>query len=265
MKIFISADIEGVTGATHPDEADKEKAAYTEFQEQMTAEVKAACEGALEAGVREIWVKDAHASGRNLIAAKLPREARLIRGWSGHPFTMVQELEGGFDAVVMIGYHSSAGDAGNPLAHTISGRANWIKINGDLASEFLLHAYAAGSKDIPVVFLSGDERICQTAQEHISEITTVAVKHGLGDSTVNLHPHLAIERIASGVAAALAGPLDACRIEMKPAYHTEIRYKSHAQAYRSSFYPGAELKDAYTLHFECEAYFDVLRLLAFIL
>jgi D-amino peptidase len=109
MKVFISADIEGVTGITHWDEADRLKPEYSEFREQMTAEVSAACEGALQAGFTEIWVKDAHASARNLIAAKLPRETRLIRGWSGHPFSMVQELDASFDAMLMIGYHSRVG------------------------------------------------------------------------------------------------------------------------------------------------------------
>ena len=90
MKIYISADIEGVTGVTHWDETDLTKGEYNQFREQMTAEVVAACEGALEAGATEIWVKDAHDSARNIIAAKLPQAAKLIRGWSGHPFIMVQ-------------------------------------------------------------------------------------------------------------------------------------------------------------------------------
>jgi D-amino peptidase len=36
----------------------------------MTAEVSAAGEGALQAGNTEIWVKDAHATARNLIILK---------------------------------------------------------------------------------------------------------------------------------------------------------------------------------------------------
>ena len=66
MKVYISADIEGVTGASHWDETVKQKPEYNEFRDQMTAEVSAACEGALQAGSTEIWVKDAHATTRNL-------------------------------------------------------------------------------------------------------------------------------------------------------------------------------------------------------
>jgi len=42
MKIYISADIEGVTGITHWDETEKTKSDYQKFAKQMTDEVKAA-------------------------------------------------------------------------------------------------------------------------------------------------------------------------------------------------------------------------------
>jgi D-amino peptidase len=50
MKVFISADIEGITGVTHWDEASNNKPEFVESQKQMTAEFKAACEGALFVG-----------------------------------------------------------------------------------------------------------------------------------------------------------------------------------------------------------------------
>ena len=77
MKVFISADIEGVTGILHWDETARTHADFTEFRDRMTQEVSAACEGAFEAGATEVWIKDAHGSGRNLIADRvlgLPRK-----------------------------------------------------------------------------------------------------------------------------------------------------------------------------------------------
>ena len=75
MKVYITADIEGVTGMAHWDETYKDKPDYKEFQEQMTDEVVAACEGALAAGATEILVKDAHDSARNILASRLPEQA----------------------------------------------------------------------------------------------------------------------------------------------------------------------------------------------
>ncbi len=107
--------MEGITGVTHWDEVTKEHGDYPQFQKQMSKEVAAACEGAFAAGATEIRIKDAHDSGRNILQSMLPENTHLIRGWSGHPYSMVQELDDSFDAGMMIGYHSRAGAGGNPL------------------------------------------------------------------------------------------------------------------------------------------------------
>src|SRR5262245_14222841 len=120
MKIFISADIEGIAGITSWQEADPNSAQYRPYQERMTEEVKAACLGALDAGAKEIWVRDAHWYARNLLHERLPREVRLVRGWSRHPYMMVQEIDPSFDAVAFVGYHSRGGSGANPLAHTLT-------------------------------------------------------------------------------------------------------------------------------------------------
>ena len=263
MKIFISADIEGVTGVTHWDETDIHKPDHAAFQEQMTAEVAAACEGALQAGATEIWVKDAHGSGRNLVAAKLPQAVRLIRGWSGHPFQMLQELDKSFTAVLMVGYHSPSGEGGNPLSHTLTGWLAELRVNGQRVSEFLLNAYIAGLVNVPVVFVSGDKGLCDEVQIFNPSIVTVPVKEGIGNSTVSLHPHLALSEIREKVAQALQGDLEACRVVLPRSFRVELRYKDHYHAYRYSFYPGAVLKDACTVELETNDYFDVLRWLLF--
>ena len=265
MKIYISADIEGISGITHWDEAGIQGPDYGIFRAQMTAEVSAACEGALQAGAEEIWVKDAHASGRNLIPEKLPREVRLVRGWSGHPFKMVQEVDESFDAMLMVGYHSPAGSGANPLAHTITGSVASLKLNGQYASEFLLNTCAAALENVPVVFVSGDVGLCQEAQSLIPAITAVAVKQGIGDSTVSIHPQLAAEEIRDKVQMALEGEVSECRIRMPERFSVEIGYRNHAQAHRASFFPGAGLKDPHTIEFETDDYFEVLRLLLFVL
>jgi D-amino peptidase len=265
MKVYISADIEGVTGVTHWDEADRLKPDYSEFREQMTAEVSAACEGALLAGATEIWVKDAHASARNLIAARLPKQTHLIRGWSGHPFSMVQELDGSFQAMLMIGYHSRAGSGANPLAHTISGNIAELNINGSQASELLMHAYTAAYVNVPLVFVSGDQGICEDAGLLIPSITSVAVKRGVGDASINIHPHLAVDRIIERVQTALQNDVSTCLLPLPEQFTVQITYKDHAMARRASFFPGAVLEQPHTIGFVTDDYFEALRLFAFVL
>lgn len=96
MRLYLSADIEGTCGIA--DWAETERATmddYRPFAAQMTAEVAAACEGAVAAGAEDILVKDAHDSARNLDAARLPRQARVLRGWTGDPLCMMAGLERG--------------------------------------------------------------------------------------------------------------------------------------------------------------------------
>ncbi len=264
MKIYLSADIEGITGTTHWDETEKKQADYAEFREQMTAEVVAACEGALNAGASEIWVKDAHGSARNIIAARLPPEAKLVRGFSGHPYLMMDGLNATFQAALMIGYHSRAGSSANPLAHTMSGSDLYVKINEHYASEFLINSYTAALENVPVVFVSGDAGLCEDAASLVPGLTGVAVKEGQGNATINIHPQLAVEKIRAGVKVALAGDLLRCRLQLPQHFTVEISYKNHAKAYSSSFFPGACLKDDNTILFEADNYFNVLRLFSFV-
>ncbi len=263
MKVFISADLEGVAGVAHWDETDKSHPDYPEFREQMTAEVAAACEGALAAGATEIVVKDAHWTGRNLIPAKLPREARVIRGWTRDPFSMMAGLDGSFHAALMIGYHSRAGSNASPLAHTLTGRVTHVKINGRYASEFLINTYTAGWQGVPVVFLSGDGGICQDAASFLPDLTTVAVLQGTGEATDSLHPALAVARIRAGAEAALRGDVTRCRVSMPAHFVAEVRYRAHIVARQVSFYPGARQIEDHTVQFEADDYFDVLRFFMF--
>jgi D-amino peptidase len=265
MKIFISADIEGVTGTTHWEETNPSKPEYAAFAAQMTAEAAAACEGALAAGANQILVKDAHNTARNIDASKLPVQAELGRGWSWHPFGMMEGLDDSFEAVLLVGYHSAAGSGANPLAHTLSSdKLTHLKINDQTISEFALSTYTATLLDIPVMFLSGDAGVCAEAQELVPGITTVPVKQGCGSSTTSIHPKLAVERIRQGAASALQGDLGKCRIELPRHFRVEVGYKEHTQAMQYSFYPGASLGDANTVLFETDQFFEVLRLLAFV-
>jgi D-amino peptidase len=263
MRIFISADIEGVTGVTNWNETEKPHADYPEFREQMTAEVAAACEGTLNAGATEIVVKDAHGSGRNLIASKLPREVRLIRSWTRDPYSMMAGLDGTFHAALMTGYHSRAGSDASPLAHTFTGRVVYITINGHYASEFFINAHTAGLFGVPVVFLSGDAGVCQDGAAFLPALTTVAVMEGTGDATSSIHPALAVERIRAAVETALKGDVASFLVAMPPHFSVEVRFKLHTNARQASFFPGAHLADPHVVRFEADDYFEVLRFFMF--
>lgn len=265
MKVFISADIEGTTGITSWDETEKSKADYSKFADQMNREVRAACDGAIKAGAKEILIKDAHDSGRNLNPSLLPKNVKIIRGWAGHPFSMVQQLDNTFDAVLFTGYHSWGGSNENPLAHTMNPYdVDYIKINGEYASEFTLHAYAAAYVGVPCAFVSGDKGLCENIKLLNKNIKTVAVNEGVGASTISIHPDLAVEMIEKEVENALSGDLNLCKLQLPEEFELEIGYVSHTKAYRFSFYPGAKLASPKVISFNTKDYFEVLRAVLFL-
>lgn len=265
MKIYISVDMEGITGVTVWPETEKQATEYQAFAGQMTEEVNAACRGAIKAGAKEILIKDAHDLGRNIDGKKLPSIVRLIRAWSGHPFSMVQELDETFDAAIFIGYHSPSGSNTNPLSHTMhASNINYIKINGKPASEFLINAYAAATCHVPVVLVSGDKGICDEVQEINKNIEIVAAKEGIGSSTINIHPQLAIDLIESGVEKALKGNISLCRLKLPNEFQVEISFFNHASAYRASFYPGMKQISPRKVAFVTQDFFDVLRMILFV-
>jgi D-amino peptidase len=264
MKVYISVDIEGVAGITHWDEADRTHPSYPEFREQMTREAVAAIEGAEAAGATEIWVKDAHSSGRNLITAMLPASVRLIRSWAGHPFCMVQELDESFDAVMMIGYHAAAGSEANALAHTLSLKPQLITLNGKPASEFLIHALAGATLGVPTVFVSGDEGLMEEIAATNRHIGRCGVKRGVGQSTVSMTPDAAVEAIRTGAETALRGDIGKALLKVPAKMVMEVTYGDPVLAYRMSWYPGAKHVGNRTIRFETREYFDVLRMLNFV-
>ena len=265
MKVYISVDMEGICGTTSWDDVTKGKVDYPEFQQQLTREVIAACEGAFAAGATNIVINDAHDTGRNLIAAELPLNTQLIRGWSYHPYMMMQELDSSFDAALLIGYHSFAGSGGNPLFHTMATRIASITLNGQPVSEFLISSYTAALEQVPLAFVSGDKEICEHAVDILPGIETVAVKSGVGKSTINLHPQTVCDNIKTTVKAALTGDLLKSQFTLPEWFDVKIAYKESYDAYKSSFYPGAELISPVTIRFKTDHYFEMLRFFLFVL
>jgi len=248
MKVFISVDIEGVTGVTSWSETTLGNSDYTQFAEQMTKETIAACEGAIAMGAKEIFVKDAHDSARNIDIQKLPRCVKLMRGWTSTPDSMVAGLDESFDAAIFIGYHSAAGTDGNPLAHTMNTSSNYILVNGEKASEFVFNTYIAADYGVPVVFMSGDKMLCESAKGLVPEIETLAVKEGVGGATASINPDLACDLIKEGVINGLKR-VEACKIEIPEQFETVINYKEHKDAKHASFYPGVTQVDSHTIKY----------------
>lgn len=263
MKVYISVDMEGVSGISHWNETEKGNPDYDYFAEQMSVEASAACRGALLAGAEEIIVKDAHGSGRNIDHTLLPETVSLISGWRGSPECMVEGIDTSFDVAIFIGYHCGAGTGGNPLAHTLSPDVHYIKINGELADEMVIHMYACRYIGIPVAFVSGDAIVCKHASQLCNEIEVCAVSNGNGNSSLSISPFLAVKSIEEGVEEALKKDISLYSIEIPNQFTVEVSYKEFQKAEKASYYPGVKRVNPHTVEFQSEDYYEILRMMLF--
>lgn len=265
MKIFISADIEGTTGIAHWNETEKNHPDWKYFSEQMTREVAAACQGAIDAGCEDIIVKDAHDSARNIDPRALPECVRLHRGWAGLPGSMMMCLDETFDGCVFTGYHSGASWSTSPLSHTMNLGNNYVSINGERASEMTINALMAASMGVPLLCVTGDKGICDAAKRANPNIETVAVNEGCGNGVLSIHPDVAVRRIREAVCRAIQKDKASMMFPLPEHFDVRICYKKHQSALSACQYPGVRPIDDTTVAFESDDYREVLRAFKFIL
>jgi len=263
MKLYLSVDIEGITGAQHWDETEIGRPGYERLRDRMAAETVAVAAAALAAGATEVWVQDAHDTGRNLRPEELPRGCRLVRGWSGDPRGMVQELDPSFAGLLLVGWHSPAGGAGSPLAHTMSTRFTQVRLNGRPVSELHLAVLAAAELGVPLLLASGDAALCDEARAWLPGLRTVPTQEGRGESVVCADAARVLEDLATATRDALDYRLEAILPEMSSRYLLEMDHKEPARARRNASYPGMELVSPLTTRLDCPSLREVGRALLF--
>lgn len=239
LKVYISADMEGISGIVHSEQVTAEGHDYNIARKWMAEDVNSAIEGAIEAGAEIILVNDSHGSMRNILPNDLHPKASLISG-SPKPLSMMQGIDSSFSACIFIGYHSKAGTTSSILDHTYSGASIFsIKINGVEMPELGINALVAGYFNVPVIFVSGDSEVCRQAKSILGDkIVTVAVKEGYGRTSAKLLPmDEARKRIREGVKLALEKLNEMKPFKMNPPYNFEIEFLYSSQAEMAELIP----------------------------
>lgn len=263
MKIYISADMEGVAGITASEQTDPVgQPEYAHSCRLMTAEVRAACQGATAGGATEILVNDSHWNMRNIIHEELPPQVRLIRG-SLKPLSMNQGLDPSCQAAAFVGYHAPGGCADAILDHTYSDETLYeVRINGERCSEARINAAVAGCFGVPVIFISGDQNACADARSFLPWVEAVEVKQAIGRyAASSLSPEEAGTAIAAGMQRAVAG---LSRAAAKPyAFASpatlELVFTSTAKADMAALMPGSERIDGRTVHLRHADFLTLFR------
>jgi len=266
VKVFISTDIEGVTTTTTLEECNERDRLYSMHARQLTEEVLAAIAGARAAGATEIVVNDAHGTGRNIDPTRIPSGVLLLRDWNSHPYAMVQGIDASFDAAMFLGYHCASGRMGSPMAHTMSAKhVQHLKINGEIASEFMLASYACALEGVPSVFLSGDKAICDDSANLHPKLVTCTVKEGIGGMTINYSPEDTLKSIKALTEKALRQDLKRALVTLPDNFDAELYFKRHVQAEKASYFPGVTMISDHVVTFSSGNFFDILNTINWIM
>jgi len=265
LKVFISADMEGIAGVVTPEQLGPSGFEYGRFREFMTNEVIAAIEGAREAGATEIVVADSHGNMQNLLIELLPADVTLVRG-SPRPLSMMEGIDSTFDAALFIGYHASATNPEGVRAHTMSSaRYAAVALNGEPIAESGMNAAIAGHFGVPIVMVSGDDVAVAEVQALVPGVEGAVVKRALGfHAAATITPAAARELIRERARAGVAR-----RNEIRPhALRTPVRldltFKNYRPAEILAWLPGVERPAARTIAYTAEHILDISRFLVFV-
>lgn len=250
MRVYISVDLEGIAGVSHPDPTDPKDARYPTAVALMVGETNAAIEGALAAGATYILVNDSHWTMHNLLPAELHPAARVLQGqkaWSmvagAHPDAAGRPS---FDVALFVGYHARAGHPTGSIAHSYSDAPVETRLAGRPTGEYGFNALVLGAWGVPVGMVSGDDALADEVAGWLPWADTVVVKHVDGtNSAISVHPSVAADRVRAGaeraVRRAAAGGQDAPRaLVLSPPIEIEVDYARGAVADFVAIVPGTE-------------------------
>ena len=267
LKVYISADMEGITGVASADQLGPTAFEYGRAREWMTAEVLAAIQGAREAGATEFVVSDSHGNGQSLLIDKFPSDVpiHIVRSFP-RPLGMMEGIDSSFAAVIFIGYHASTSSTTGVRAHTMSSALlTRIALNGVSMSEAGVNAAITAQFGVPVVMITGDDAIVDETKQRLGVIEGVAVKHAIGfHSASTLTPEVAQSQIRQHAKTAIER-----RAQMKPyamprPVVVEVSFKNYRPVELLGYLPNVQRIDSHTVRFSARDMIEASKFLEFV-
>jgi D-amino peptidase len=209
MIVWICTDMEGLAGLDQWKQCadpDDDSPDYRYGREQLTAEINAAIAGCFDGGATEVRVLDGHGRNRNKGFIPEQFDTRAQQMWIAARNPLRWEgLDESVHAVAMIGQHAMAGTIGGYLDHTQSTKTICrYKINGEEYGEMGQFALYAGGVGAPLVYVSGDEALCEEARRQFPHAHSTPTKRGTGWETCVLYPP---DEVRANIRRDIAGAL----------------------------------------------------------
>ncbi|MEN3332980.1 MAG: D-amino peptidase [Blastocatellia bacterium] len=265
MKIYISADMEGIVGVVTNEQLGPQGFEYNRFREFMTAEVNTAAQAAFDAGATEVVISDSHGNGQNLLIEKLPKQVTIVRSWP-RPLMMMQGIDETFDGAIFIGYHTSTNNPTGVRAHTISSaRLADVRLNNVSLPEAGINAAIAGHFNVPVIMISGDDAVVQEVTGLLGNIEGAVVKWAYGfHSARTLTPEVALDLIREKVQRAISRIKEFKPYKVKAPVQLDVRFKNYRPSEMLSYLSIVERTDSHSIRFIGKDIVEVSKFLEFI-
>ncbi|MEU9252222.1 M55 family metallopeptidase [Streptomyces sp. NPDC048270] len=260
MKILISADMEGATGVTWPEDVLPGASQWERCRGLFTSDVNAAVLGFYDGGADQVLINEAHWTMRNLLLEKLDARAEMLTG-RHKSLSMVEGVQhGDVDGVAFVGYHTGAGAEG-VLAHTyLANSITGVWLNGTRASEGLLNAHVVAEYGVPVILVTGDDLTCADAAGYAPDAVTVAVKD-------HVSRYAAVCRTPARTAAdirAAAKEATALAVRREPVpgggpHTVEVEFDAEHLALAATVVPGVERSGERRIAYSSETMYEGIR------
>jgi D-amino peptidase len=266
LRIFMSVDMEGVTGVVTPAQLLPTGSEYEHYRLVMTNEVNAAIAGARKAGATEFLIADAHGNFQNLLIDQLPKDVKIVRG-EPRPLIMMDGIDQGkFDGAMFIGYHASSVSTEGVRAHSFaSATISELKINGAPVSEGHWNAAIAGEFNVPVILVSGDDVAVAELKPVVSNAELVAVKRALGyHAAETLTPQAGAELIESASERAVRNLAADRPFRVKAPVTIDLMFHFYQPAEILSWLPNVQRTGARSIRFTSKSMVEATRFLAFL-
>jgi D-amino peptidase len=266
VRIFVSADIEGVVGVVARDQGRPAGFEYEQARTWMTDGVLAVCSAAREAGVTEVVVADSHGNGYNLQLERMPDYVQLVRSWP-RPLGMMQGIElGTYAGALLVGYHAGSTNPGGVLSHTLSSDLyQEIRLNEQVVSEAALSAAIAGHFGVPVLMIAGDDVFVEEARHLLGGVPAAILKTAFGTSSA-LNPSLAVaaSRLRDATRAGIAGAGERQPHRLEGPVNIDLRLRTRSVADWLAYLPGVERTGAFAVRYRAEDIIATSRFLMFV-
>lgn len=188
INILLFYDMEGIAGQKNIWSIDFGREEYFEAREWLTNDVNAVIDGLFAGGTDTVEVVDAHGSFNpepDILLDKMDSRARML--YKDKPFRPYVDLveDGKYDAIVLVCMHSKTGGGGF-ASHTVNMGMDWI-LNDMSINESEIFAYSWGRAKVPVIFVSGDDKLADELS-WMTWLEYVTVKKARGADDAELRP-----------------------------------------------------------------------------